>query len=408
MDPTENPFTPGAGSQPPELAGREPILEDARVQVVRAHNGLQARGLVLLGLRGVGKTVLLRRISDAAEHRGLNALFLEAPEGRRIGEMLVPGLRQVLLQLSTKEAAKDLARQGLGILRAFASAFQIKVNETQFRVLPIEGKADSGNIEADLPELFIAVGRAARASSTVVVLLIDEIQYLQPEDLSALIVGFHQISQRNLPLLMFGAGLPQSAAMAGDTKSYAERLFEYRRVGQLVRADAELAIRKPLSRRDVAIEPAALAEILRRTARYPYFLQEWGAQSWNVAARSPITHDDVRVAEAETLRHLDEGFFDMRFDRMTPREKKYVRAMAELGPGPHRAGEVARAMGVSVQSAAPLKHDLIEKGMIYSPQHGDTAFTVPMFDEFMKRKMPEWTSPRRGRQPGHPADRRGR
>jgi DNA-binding CsgD family transcriptional regulator len=393
MDPRANPFAPGAGSQPPELAGREQIINDARVALARAKRGRAAKSQLLLGLRGVGKTVLLNRIAEDAEKDGYEPIMLEAPEDRRLAEMLVPPLRRLLFGFSKTTKATDLARRGLGVLRSFAKAFKVKVGDIEFTIDATHGTADSGNLESDLPEVLLALATAAKQADSAVALLVDEVQYLSVSDLSALIVSVHRLSQKGLPFVMFGAGLPQLAGLAGDAKSYAERLFDYRDVGPLSDSAAKEAILAPLEREDVRATKDAIDLIIRKTKGYPYFLQEWGSQSWNVAVASPIDERDVKKATSRALEALDKGFFRVRLDRLTPREKDYVRAMAELGDGPHRSGEIAQQLGIDVTKAAPLRTGLIKKGMIYSPQHGDTAFTVPMFDEFMRRSMPDWPAP---------------
>jgi hypothetical protein len=393
MDATRNPFAPGAGHQPPELAGRDKIIKDATVALARIKLGRPAKSQMLLGLRGVGKTVLLNRIASIADEQGYQTVMLEAPEAKRLAEMLVPPLRQLLFRLSRLEQAKDVAKRGLGVLRSFAKAFKVKVGDIEFTVEPETGTADSGSLETDLPEVLLAVANAAQGADSAVALLIDEVQYLSQADLAALIVSCHKMAQKNLPLVVFGAGLPQIAALAGEAKSYAERLFDYPQVGALTDSAAREALLAPIRREGADVTEDALKDIVERTRGYPYFLQEWGFHTWNVADASPITADHVEAATAAALAALDDSFFKVRFDRLTPREKDYVRAMAELGPGPHRSGEIAKALGLDVNQAGPLRDKLIKKGMVYSPQHGDTAFTVPMFDEFMKRSMPEWPSP---------------
>lgn len=391
MDPTRNPFAPGAGHQPPELAGRDKIINDATVALGRVKLARPVKSQMLLGLRGVGKTVLLNRIAAIADGQGYQSIMLEAPEGKRLAEMLVPHLRQTLIKLSKLEQAKEVAKRGLGVLRSFAKTFKVKVGEIELSVEPETGTADSGSLETDLPEVLLAVATAAQEAGSAVALLIDEVQYLSEADLAALIVSCHKMAQKNLPLVVFGAGLPQIAALAGEAKSYAERLFDYPPVGALTDAAARDALAAPILREGAAITDEALAEIVHRTRGYPYFLQEWGSHAWNVAGASPITVSDVTAATAAALAALDESFFKVRLDRLTPREKDYVRAMAELGPGPHRSGEIAKILGTKVDQSSSLRDKLIKKGMVYSPQHGDTAFTVPMFDDFMKRSMPDWT-----------------
>jgi hypothetical protein len=388
MDPLANPYAPGAGTSPPELAGRDGILAEANVTLGRIKAAKPAKSQMLLGLRGVGKTVLLNRIERMAREHGYHGLLIEAPEDRGLPEILVPPLRKVLLEIDTGEKVRSAARAAIRALRNFASVFRVAVGEMEVGVQEARGVADSGNMESDLTDLLVSVGEAARESDTAVALLIDEVQYLRPGDLAALIVAVHRIGQRELPLTLFGAGLPQLAALAGEAKSYAERLFAYPGVGPLDMEAAKDALRQPARRSGVDYEEEALGMIVARTRGYPYFLQEWGSHAWYTAERSPITVADVERATARALAHLDAGFFRVRLDRLSPREKEYMRAMATLGAGPHRSGDIAARMGAPVESVAPIRRNLISKGMIYSPAHGDTAFTVPMFDEFLMRSMP--------------------
>jgi hypothetical protein len=388
MDARTNPFAPGAGTQPPELAGRSGIITDAEVAIARSKAG-QAKSQMLLGLRGVGKTVLLNRIAQDAESEGRLTISLEAPEEHRLAEMLVPPLRTVLFRLSTAEKTRVVAKRALGVLRSFAGAFKAKIGDVEFGVKPETGVADSGNLEIDLPQLLVEVTTTAKEAGSALVLLIDEVQYLTSTDLSALIVSVHKVGQKALPFVLFGAGLPQLAALASEAKSYAERLFDYEEVGPLTDDAAQAAIRQPLRRHRVEIDQDALDFIVRKTKGFPYFLQEWGYQAWNAAADSPISLADVKVATRGAVERLDRSFFKARVDRLTPRERKYMAAMASLGPGPHRSGDIAAAMKEGVTAVAPLRNGLIKKGMIYSPQHGDTAFTVPMFDEYLQRAMPK-------------------
>lgn len=390
MDATRNPFAPGAGTQPPELAGREKIIENARVALARVKAGRPARSQILLGLRGVGKTVLLNRIHQMARNQSFESVFLEAPEDRKLVDMLVPSLRSLLVCLQRVERAKALASKALAALRSFAAAFKVKVGDIEFGVEPARGTADSGDLDLDLPEVLVAVAIAARSAGTAVAILIDEAQYLRARDLSALIASIHKSDQGGLPLIMFAAGLPQLAGLAGKAKSYAERLFEYPPVSRLEAEAARDAIRVPIVKEGAGIEESAIEDIIRETQGYPYFLQEWGSKAWTAAPGSPIDSSDVKLATIEALNQLDQGFFRVRLDRLTPRERDYMRAMAELGPGPHRSGDIAKLLGIQVTSAGPLRNNLILKGMIYSQHYGETAFTVPMFDAFMKRTMPEW------------------
>lgn len=387
MDPVRNPFAPGAGSKPPELAGRESILNDAQVAIQRALIGKPSRSQMLLGLRGVGKTVLLSTIEEMAARAGHVTSFIEAPEGRPLSELLIPKLHQVLRKLSVTEQAKEKAHQALRALRSFASVFKLSYGETSLSVDPEVGVADSGDLESDLPELFVRVGEAAKAAGKAWTLLIDEVQYLRPKDLAALIVALHKISQTGLPVLFFGAGLPQVAALSGDAKSYAERLFHYPAVGPLLPDDAKTAIRQPVADEGESISEDALSEILLKTQGYPYFLQEWGYQCWNIAQGAQIEVSDASQAAGEATRRLDDGFFKVRFDRLTPKEREYVIAMAKLGPGPYRSSDIAAALGETHQSLGPRRSQIINKGMIYSPSHGDIAFTVPMFNDYLVRNF---------------------
>jgi hypothetical protein len=385
MDPVRNPFAPGAGSQPPELAGREEIISAAETALQRILLGRPAQSQMLLGLRGVGKTVLLNKIEQLAETHGYLTSFIEAPEDRKLVDLLYPKIHQVLRKLSLIESAKTATHNALRALRSFASAFKISVGDFEVSVDPEPGVADSGNIEYDITELFLKVGEAARAAGRGWALLIDEVQYLSTDELGALIVAIHRVNQKGLPVLLFGAGLPAIAALSGDAKSYAERLFIFPKVDALPAEDAAAAIRQPIEEEGEAIDAALLDRIVALTRGYPYFLQEWGYQIWNASVQSPIAIDCIEMAEAEALRRLDEGFFKVRIDRLTPKEKEYVIAMARLGPGPYRSSDVADILGEKMTTLGPRRSQIIAKGMIYSPAHGDIAFTVPMFDEYLHR-----------------------
>ena len=387
MDPVRNPFAPGAGNRPPEFAGREPILEEASVAIQRALLGRSSRSQMLLGLRGVGKTVLLNRFQEMAEGAGHLTSMIEAPEGRSLGELLLPRVNQTLRKLSAIDSARGKALAALRALRSFASVFKLSYGEVGLAVDPEAGVADSGDLENDLPELFVRIGEAAKAAGKAWTLLVDEIQYLESKDLSALIVAIHRISQSNLPVLFFGAGLPQVAALSGEAKSYAERLFAYTSIGALHPDDARIAIRQPINDEGASISEAALDEVIEQTHCYPYFLQEWGYQCWNIAQGDRIEADDARRASQEATKRLDDGFFKVRFERLTPKEREYVIAMARLGAGPYRSSDISDALGEKPQSLGPRRSQIISKGMIYSPSHGDIAFTVPLFNEYLVRNF---------------------
>ena len=396
MDPVRNPYAPGAGTQPPELAGRDELRETARIGLERTKIGRPAKSLVMVGLRGVGKTVLLDIIREDAEASGIYTLRIEAPENRSLPSILAPQLRTAMLKLSNRKAAKRLAQRALAGLAGFVRALKVKYQDIEVGLDfdPEPGLADNGDLETDLPELLEAVGEAAKADAACLAFFVDELQYVKEDELTALITALHRTSQRQLPVVMFGAGLPQVRGRMGKAKSYAERLFEFPEIGALSFEDAKLAIAKPANDEGVEIEPLALDTIVSQARCYPYFLQEWGKHVWDVAEGSPITMSNVEVASRQAVAALDESFFLVRFDRLTPSEKRYVRAMAQLGAGPHRSGDIAHELGRHVSSLAPIRNQLISKGMIWSPSHGDTGFTVPMFDEFMVRIIPgdEWRS----------------
>ena len=391
MDPIRNPFAPGAGNPPPELAGRHDLLEQAATILSRVQQGRHAKSFMLVGLRGVGKTVLLNRMLLEAETRGLRAEMIEAPEDKGLPELLVPALRKILLSLDRMAAASAVVKRGLRVLRSFAKTIKVKYGGIEYGldIEPEKGIADSGDLESDLPDLLVAVAQAAKDRRTAVALLIDELQYISEAELSALIMGIHKVSQRELPLVLFAAGLPQLVGNMGRSKSYAERLFDFPTVGALARKDAVTAIVEPIAKEGEKIAESAVDEIIKQTQGYPFFIQAWGKYSWDKAKKSPITLKDVKDAESDVLKNLDESFFRVRFDRLTPSEKRYLRAMAELGAGPHRSGDIAEGLSVKVSSVAPTRNSLIRKGMIYAPAHGDTAFTVPLFEGFMKRVMPK-------------------
>jgi hypothetical protein len=390
MDPIRNPFAPGAGAPPPELAGRDHLRDSIRIALERIRRGKSAKSSLLIGLRGVGKTVLLDRMRMDAEEAGIETLRIEAPETRSLPAILAPQLRLSLLRLSRHERAKDGAQRALRGLAGFVSALKVKYEDIEVGLDfdPEPGLADNGDLEHDLQALLEVTGEAARKGETALAMFVDELQYVEEDQLAALITALHRAAQRQLPVVLVGAGLPQLRGRMGRAKSYAERLFGFPEVGALGRADAELAIAKPVRDEGVEITQEALDGIVRRTEGYAYFLQEWGKHSWAVAESSPITGEDVDAASAIALAALDASFFGVRFDRLTPAEKIYLRGMAELGPGPHRSGDIADVLGRKVTSLAPTRAQLIAKGMVWSPSHGDTAFTVPLFDAYMRRIMP--------------------
>lgn len=399
MERAKNPFSPGAGSPPPALAGRSMILEDAMVALERVKNGRAEKSMILVGLRGVGKTVLLGEIQHLAEEQAYRAVFIEAHESRQkksLPELLIPHLRRILFDLNRGEMISEKARKALRVFKSFISALKLKAGDLELSVdIDAEtGEADSGDLEADLAALFVAIGDAAKDRKTAVAIIIDELQYVDETELSAMIMAMHRISQKSLPLILVGAGLPQLVGKAGNSKSYAERLFSYPEVGALSKQDASIALQEPVEELGVRFTSEALDEIYHVTKGYPYFLQEWGYHAWNIAptGSSVITIEDAKNASKLSIANLDKNFFRVRFDRLTPSERKYVRALAELGRKPQRSGDIANKLGKAVEQVAPLRAQLINKGMIYSPAHGDIAFTVPLFEEFLLREIPVYSA----------------
>lgn len=387
MDAMKNPFSPGAGTPPPELVGREKIIEQARVLLGRIKLKRSEKSMVLVGLRGVGKTVLLNEIGRQATKAHYLTVPLETPENKPLAALLAPHLRTLLFQLDMSEKV----RRGLGVLKSFVGAVKVKVSEIEIGldIEPIRGLADSGDLEADLSTLFVAVAEAAQERKTAIALLVDEIQYLSEQELSAIIMAMHRMQQLQLPLVLIGAGLPILTRLAGESKSYAERLFDFPKIGPLLPADAYKALLDPVEDAGVEFAEDAINKIVRLTQGYPYFVQEWGYQAWNHAENSCITLADVQNATKTVLQRLDDNFFRVRFDRLTPREKDFMRAMAELGSGAQRISDIAEVLGAKVSSLGPMRAKLMHKGMIYSPDYGDMAFTVPLFDQFMCRVIPK-------------------
>jgi hypothetical protein len=392
MDPKENPFSPGAGSPPPELVGRNEVIEKADILFARVLKRKSEKSLLMVGLRGVGKTVLLNELRIRAQEVKYRAIMVEAHENKGLAELFIPQLRSLLFELDRIANLNDKVKKGLRVLKSFISGIKMKVGEIEFG-LDIDselGAADSGDLESDLQNVFIAVADAAQTCGVAIALFIDEIQYLSEKELSALIMAMHKMQQLQYPLVLVGAGLPILTRLAGESKSYAERLFEFPEIGPLNPADATKALQEPVKISNAKFEENAIKEIIRLTQGYPYFIQEWGYQSWNAASDRNITLNDIKKATPQVIMRLDNNFFRVRFDRLTPSEKKFLRAMAELGPNPHRSGDIAEILKVKINSLGPVRANLINKGMIYSPAYGEMAFSVPLFDEYMLRTMPAW------------------
>lgn len=387
MDRLSNPFRPGAGTSPPALTGRAELIDDFGVTIRRAIERRPTKSVLPVGLRGVGKTVLLNRYAAIAADEGFEVAFIEAPETGDFRSLLAARLRKVLLSLDRSQTRKNAVLRALRILKTFT--YQLPDGaQLSLDVDALVGEADSGVLADDVTDLLVAVGEAAAEQGRGVLLAVDEVQYLPADVLGGLITALHRTTQLDLPVVVVGAGLPQLPGLAGEARSYAERLFDFPEIGSLGTEDAADALRIPAADLGVTIAEDAVRYVIEEAHGYPYFLQEWGYEVWNAATASPIALDDVRSVRPIVVDKLDRNFFLVRFDRLTPKEREYLRAMAELGPGPHRSGDIATGLGVRVESVAPRRSGLIGKGMIYSPAHGDTAFTVPLFDEFLRRRMP--------------------
>ena len=391
MDPLKNPYSPGAGSPPPHLVGREPVLEQAEILLGRIQQGRPEKSLLLTGLRGVGKTVLLNEINQIAKGMNYSTIFVEAHEDKGLGSLLAPQFRKLLFEWDRKAKLNASVKRSFAVLRAFIGAIKVSIGDYSFGldIEPEKGTADSGDMELDLPELFTVIAEAAKNCGTSVALIIDELQYFDEKELGALIMAMHKLQQKQLPFVLLGAGLPILPRLAGDSKSYAERLFNFPQIGALNPIDAAKALQQPAAHEGVTFSNEALDEVFRLTKGYPYFIQEWGYQSWNTATTNPIDLRVVQQASSIVLPRLDQNFFRVRFDRLKPGEKTMLRFMAELGPGPYRIGDLSERMKVKVTSLGPRRASLIQKGMIYSPAYGEIDFTVPMFDSFMLRAMPD-------------------
>jgi AAA ATPase domain len=390
MDSVRNPFNPGAGTRPPLLVGREAQLEAMRVAVLRLNAGRFERSMILTGLRGVGKTVLLTEFGAIAKQEGWIHAHLEGTDEMRVASAIAAVSRRVLLELSLGERAKERSRRALGVLRSFIKV-HVPLGEAGTLTIDLDahpGPADSGELDGDLAGLFVELGESAQHAGRGVLITLDEIQYLSERELAALIVGLHRVAQLGLPLLIVGAGLPSLPGLAGEARSYAERLFQYVSIGSLNNSDARLALTLPVESEGVQWETGALTQVVNDTGGYPYFLQEFGKQAWNLATGSMITDTVMTAAKVLAIDDLDHGFFRARIDRTTGAERTYLSAMAALGgPGPYKSGEVAKALGKSGPQMGPVRDSLIRRGLCYSPRHGELAFTVPMFDSYVRRSI---------------------
>jgi hypothetical protein len=387
VDPRKNPFAPGAGTKPPALVGRDDQIESFDVLLERLENGYAERSMIITGLRGVGKTVLLDVFRDKAEARDWATVEWEVEKNGPFGAKMAANVRRALLQIAPKSRWTDRVLRAASILKSFTLTFSTDGTMTAgLDIEALSGVGDSGALPEDLSDLFVAIGEAARDSGVGVVFLIDEIQYLRPTELEALIVALHRCARRSLPITLVGAGLPQIPRLAGEARSYSERLFRFPRIGPLdALTHARDAITLPTEALGVSIKPSAVDFVVEYTQGYPYFLQEYGRIVWDEAPASPVTLADVESILPLVEAELDESFFRVRAERTTDLELRYLYAMAELGPDPHGATVVAGRIGRTAEQAGPIRSRLIDKGLLFTPGRGYAAFTVPQFDRYMLR-----------------------
>ncbi len=400
MDARKNPYAPGAGTKPPALVGRDREIEAFDVLLERLENGYPEQSMIITGLRGVGKTVLLDVFRDAAETRDWATVEWEVEKTAPFAAKVAAQVRRALVQIEPKARWTDRLLKAASILKSFTLTFDSDGSiSAALDIDALDGVGDSGTLSEDLSDVLVAVGEAARDHGVGVIFLIDEIQFLKSADLEALIVALHRCARRSLPLTLVGAGLPQMPRLAGEAKSYSERLFRFIGIGQLHPVEARDAIVLPAAARGVGFEESASAFVVGYTEGYPYFLQEYGRIVWDESSGSPVTLADVESALPLVEAKLDSSFFRVRAERTTELELRYLYAMAELGPEPHRASEVARRIQRTVEQAGPVRSRLIDKGLLYTPGHGLAAFTVPQFDRYMLRRHGDLatTSPPRPR-----------
>ena len=385
MDPVQNPYNPGAGTRPPALVGRDAEIDAMDVALQRLLRGTNAQSQLLTGLRGTGKTVLLNEFEDLADARGFFHEYIEIYEDGSLAPAIAAALRRVLLAMEAKRRIGDAVRRALGVLKAFSVRIQ-DGPELSIDVDAVWGPADSGDLGADLAGLFVEVGTIARAHETGILLAIDELHYVDQPTLTALLVGLHRATQERLPITLSGAGLPTLAALTGEAKTYAERMFVMSRMGMLTESQAVDALRTPAESEGVSWEDGAIARALEVTERYPYFLQEFGKHAWDIAdGPDVISADDFERSVPLSIAKLDDSFFSVRAAGSTPAERVYMRAMARLGRGPVRTADVAKSLGTTQTALSPVRDRLIKRAMCYSPRRGEIAFTVPLFDDFMER-----------------------
>jgi hypothetical protein len=385
MDRLLNPYTPNAGAQPPELAGRDEELENFELLLTRMQRGRPEQSMIITGLRGVGKTVLLNAFEQRAERASWVTVSTEIHKHGEFAEKLANLARRALFDISPRARWTDRAHAAAQVLKSFSISIGAEGVSAGLDLDKLEGRADSGMLADDMTDLFVALGEAAREHDTGVVFLVDELQYLTAEELGSFIAALHRTVQKSLPITLVGAGLPQLPKLAGDARSYAERLFKFPRIGALLPEHAQHALAHPAAEEGVVYDDEALRAILDFTEGYPYFLQEYGRAVWNLAAASPILRDDVLAARPSVEAELDASFFRVRTDRATNLELRYLRAMASLGPHPQSAKDVAAVLGKTSEQLGPTRARLIEKGLLYTPMHGHAEFTVPQFHTYMLR-----------------------
>lgn len=394
MDRSRNPYTPNAGAPPKYLAGRHAEVEDFRVLLQRLQRGYTEQSMIVTGLRGVGKTVLLGEYQKIAAQEGWVAVDAEVSKNTPFGPQIANLARRALLQTSPKVRWGERAKAAAGVLKSFSLTVAPDGSLTGgLDVEPESGRADTGNLNDDLADVFQAIGDAAQDHARGAVFLFDEVQFLSKAELEALIGAVHRTVQRQLPVTFAGAGLPQLPGLAGEAKSYAERLFKFPVIGELPPRDATEALVEPARSEGVNFDDAAVQHIVDYTEGYPYFLQEFGRAVWNTADGPTISLDDAQQAADLVEAELDESFFRARVQRATPEELRYMRAMAELGPEAQKASDVADVMNRASEQVAPLRARLINKGLLYTPRFGYAKFTVPQFDRFMRRFMSPDTTP---------------
>ena len=396
MDNINNPYTPNAGAAPEVLIGRDGQTEAFSILLQRLKRGRTEQSMIMTGLRGVGKTVLLNRFAELAELAGWESIELEASKHDETAfrQSIFSKFRAALLHISPRRRWSERARHAAGVLKSFAVSVDPQgAYSLSWDINPSEGYGDNGILSLDLVDVFLAVGEVAKEKGTGIVLLVDEVQSLKASQLESLIQAIHKTVQNKLPIAFVGAGLPQVVKIAGDAKSYSERLFRFPTIDHLSPEEARQALTKPAERENVSYDKEAVDLAVEITHGYPYFIQELGYQVWLIAENNHITTNDIYAAKEAYEAELDNSFFRVRFDRATPTQTAYMRAMAELGPEPQKAADVASLMKRESSQVAPTRSKLIEMGLLYTPQHGYAAFTVPDFDKFMMRSVPKLEVP---------------